>query len=251
MYVAALLLIILLSIFVVRAGAVALTMTGLSPDVAQFQSLSAFTGTGFTTKEAETVVGHPARRNIISLVMLLGNAGLFSALAAVILSFSKAQDDELFTSIIGIAVGLAVLLVLSKVRILNSILNSILQRVFKRVPTLRIRDYEELLRVDRGYSISHVMIEQGTWLQDKTLRELAMISEGILVLSIERATGTTLGTPGPKTRLHADDVLLVYGRDEDLEGLPMRPAGEEGDQIHAMAVEKQRLRRAQESAHDA
>ena len=251
MYVAALLLIVLLSIFVVRAGAVALTMTGLSSDVAFFQALSAFTGTGYTTKEAESVVGHPARRNIISMVMLLGNAGLFSALAAVILSFSDAQDDELFATITGIIVGIFILLLLSRVRFLNNLLERVLQRVFSRFRTLRIRDYEELLRVDKGYSISHVMVEPGTWLEDKTLRDTDMIHEGILVLAVERATGITLGTPGPLTRLHAEDVLLVYGREQDLEGLPFRPAGVEGDEIHRLAVEKQRLSRASESAHDA
>jgi hypothetical protein len=251
MYVAALLLIVLLSIFVVRAGAVALTMTGLSPDVARFQALSAFTGTGFTTQEAETVVGHPARRNIISLVMLLGNAGLFSALAAVILSFSQASDDQLLLRIVGTILGLSLLLLLSNVRFLNRILNSVLQRIFSGFSTLRIRDYEELLRVDKGYAISHVTVEPGTWLQDQTLRDLAMISEGILVLSVERASGVTLGTPGPKTRLHAGDLLLVYGRELDLEGLTVRPAGPAGDEQHRLSVEKQRLRRAQESAHDA
>ncbi|MDF1797725.1 MAG: TrkA C-terminal domain-containing protein [Planctomycetota bacterium] len=251
MYVAALLLIVLLSIFVVRAGAVALAMTGLSPDVARFQALSAFTGTGFTTSEAESLVGHPARRNIISLLMLLGNAGLFSALAAVILSFSQAQDDEVLTSILGIIVGLLVLLGLSNVRLLNVLLNRVLQRLFGRFSTLRIRDYEELLRVDRGYSISHVMVDRGGWLEDRSLRELAMVSEGILVLSIRRSTGTTLDTPGPMTRLFAGDQLLVYGRERDLEALPTRPAGAPGDRIHATAVEQQRLRRAEESAEGA
>lgn len=251
MYVAALLLIVLLSIFVVRAGAVALTMTGLSSDVAHFQALSAFTGTGYTTKEAESVVGHPARRSIISLVMLLGNAGLFSALAAVILSFSDAQDDELLATIAAIIAGIFVLLLLSRVRVLNQLLNAVLQRLFSRFRVLRIRDYEELLRVDKGYAISHVTVEPGTWLEDKSLRELDMVAEGILVLAVERASGVTLGTPGPTTRMHAHDVLLVYGRELDLEGLPFRPAGPEGDDIHRMATEKQRLRRASESATDA
>jgi len=40
-------------------------MTGMEKKKARFQALSAFAGTGFTTKEAESVVNYPARRKII------------------------------------------------------------------------------------------------------------------------------------------------------------------------------------------
>ena len=42
-------LILTVSLVVVRVATVGLTMTGLSKDLAQFQALSAFTGSGFTT----------------------------------------------------------------------------------------------------------------------------------------------------------------------------------------------------------
>lgn len=48
-----LLTIIVLSITVVRIGATALELTGLSRDVAEFQAQSAFSGAGFTTQESE------------------------------------------------------------------------------------------------------------------------------------------------------------------------------------------------------
>ncbi|MGB3863736.1 MAG: hypothetical protein WA915_16785, partial [Candidatus Aminicenantaceae bacterium] len=59
------LLVILISFLFVRAASIALMMTGLEKHKARFQALSAFSGTGFTTKEAEVVVNHPKRRNII------------------------------------------------------------------------------------------------------------------------------------------------------------------------------------------
>ncbi len=43
-----LLAILSLSMLIVRIGAVALTMTGLSRDTASLQALSAFSGAGFT-----------------------------------------------------------------------------------------------------------------------------------------------------------------------------------------------------------
>lgn len=53
------LLVIFLSFLIVRAGAVALMITGMEEKKARFQALSAFSGTGFTTREAESVVNHP------------------------------------------------------------------------------------------------------------------------------------------------------------------------------------------------
>jgi len=71
-----LLVIITVSLIVIRMGAVALSMTGISEDMAVFQAQSAFSGVGFTTKESESVVNHPVRRRIIRLLMLMGNAGI-------------------------------------------------------------------------------------------------------------------------------------------------------------------------------
>lgn len=247
---AALLLIILLSVLVVRAGSVALTMTGLSFDTASFQSLSAFTGVGFTTRESESIVGHAARRRIISTVMLLGNAGLFSALGALIVGATRSGGDGMLGSLLLFIGGCAVLLLLSKVAFLNKLLNRVLQRAFIRLRDLRIHDYEEILHVDKGYAVYHIPVEPSGWLVDQNLRELAMISEGILVLNVDRSGGTVLATPGPNTRLRANDILLCYGREEELVHLAQREKGEVGDEQHRVAVERQRLRRAKESAKD-
>ncbi len=49
-----LIFVMFLSLIVVRIGAEALTLTGLSRQEAKFQARSAWTGTGFTTSEAES-----------------------------------------------------------------------------------------------------------------------------------------------------------------------------------------------------
>lgn len=70
------------SFIVVRIGAVAFQLTGLEWSLAKFQALSCFTGTGFTTKEAELITGNPQRRKIASFLMVLGNAGLVVMIAS-------------------------------------------------------------------------------------------------------------------------------------------------------------------------
>ncbi|MFA5411633.1 MAG: potassium transporter TrkA, partial [Candidatus Omnitrophota bacterium] len=82
-----LLIIILLSIIVVRIGAVALELTGLSPEIASFQAQSAFSGVGFTTLESEAIVTHPLRRRIVRVLILLGSAGITTSMATLVLAF--------------------------------------------------------------------------------------------------------------------------------------------------------------------
>ena len=61
----ALLIIVIVSLLIVRIGTNALVLTGMSLDASRFQAASAFFGVGFTTSEAEMVVGHVVRRKII------------------------------------------------------------------------------------------------------------------------------------------------------------------------------------------
>lgn len=57
-----LLVVVTISIIVTRVATVALSMTGVSRDLARFRARSAFSRVGFTTGEAEKMTNHPARR---------------------------------------------------------------------------------------------------------------------------------------------------------------------------------------------
>ena len=78
------LIVFTLSLVVIRIATVGLTLTGVSKDLAQFQALSAFTGSGFTTKESENIVNHPLRRRIAMHLMLLGHVGIVAVIPFVI-----------------------------------------------------------------------------------------------------------------------------------------------------------------------
>ena len=82
-----------LSLIVTRLATTALTLTGLSAEAARFQARSAFTGTGFTTGEAEKVVNHPVRRRIIMLLMIVRSAGLITIVISLILSFVASPEE--------------------------------------------------------------------------------------------------------------------------------------------------------------
>lgn len=85
----ALLAIVFISLLVVRIGTNALMLTGMSLTASRFQASSAFFGVGFTTSEAEMVVGHEVRRRIILHLIIAGNIGLTSAMATLIVTDRK------------------------------------------------------------------------------------------------------------------------------------------------------------------
>src|ERR687886_2691471 len=92
MAVVTVLVVLLASLLIARVGAVALTLTGMSREASRFQARSAFFGVGFTTAEAEAVVGHPVRRRIIMWLILLGNAGVVTTMGTLLISFAGGRD---------------------------------------------------------------------------------------------------------------------------------------------------------------
>ena len=99
------LLAILFSFLVVRAASVALMMTGLEKNKARFQALSAFSGTGFTTKESESIINHPRRRQIIRYLMITGNAGIVTVIVTATSSMATSRGYQLPINIVILIVG--------------------------------------------------------------------------------------------------------------------------------------------------
>ncbi len=131
--VVSLIVVVTLGLLVTRIATVALTMTGMSLDHARFQARSAFTGTGFTTSEAEAIVSHPARRRIVMTLMLLSGAGAVSVLSTLILSFAGvgSTSSGLQRAIVIVA-ALSALLWLARSRLVDRALRRVIERVLSR-----------------------------------------------------------------------------------------------------------------------
>lgn len=156
----ALLTILGLSLFITRLATVALQMTGLSQDAAKFQARSAFTGTGFTTSEAEYVANHPVRRRIIMLLMILRSAGLLTIVMSLILSFVGTDVEESLGRIarlLWILAGVGVLWALSLSKALESIMEKLIQRALARWTDLEVRDYAQLLNLTGEYGVGKLL----------------------------------------------------------------------------------------------
>ncbi len=221
----ALVVIALVSLLAVRVGATALMMTGLSWDAASFQAYSAFFGVGFTTREAEMVVNHPVRRRIIRDLILAGNIGLTSALAALVVSFLQtSHTSEILLLVAGLSLSLVLLLTLSRIGWLQRFLDHVIQGMLERSGVVRALDYELLLRIRHGYVVSEVEVQAETLLAGRTLREARPWDRGVIILAVRRGDEFLPGLPGPSTRIEAGDVLTAYGQENALQAL-IEPVG--------------------------
>lgn len=210
-----------ISLFTIRVGTVALTMTGLDPDVASFQALSAFSGVGFTTTEAEDILADPARRKVVRYLMLAGGFGIITTISSIVLAFTESRAVT-GVGVIYMAGGVGAIILFSRSRWFNRLLTPIIRRQLSRSTTLELRDYTRLLRIRGGYRVAELIVESDHELSGETLGELVAEREGVLVLGIDRRSGEYIGTPGPEVRIQPGDTVYVYGRTDRLRALAER-----------------------------
>ncbi|MEZ5557045.1 MAG: TrkA C-terminal domain-containing protein [Pseudomonadales bacterium] len=208
---------IVVSILIVRAGAIALVMTGMDYEKAKFQALSAFSGTGFTTREAERVVGNARRRRIISLLMILGNAGIVTVIVATTSSFANARGLEAGVNVIALVLGLGAIIVVARhapfVRRWEAFARERLSRlrIFEDDATL-----DELLHLAEGYGVVRIRLSSDSKLIGQTLVDVNSGLEHSFILGIEHDR-QWVPTPRLTGTLKAGDYLVIYGKLEDLQ----------------------------------
>ncbi len=228
--------VVAISLLILRVGTIALMLTGLSEDLAAFQALSAFTGTGFTTSEAESMMSHPGRRRIVRDLMILGNMGVVSAVSTAILtvgSLASSQQGE--QSLMVLLCGLGLISATSFHPKLRRAISIPIQKSLEALTDLELKDYADLLQVEGGYRVAELRIGADHWACGKTLLQLRLADEGVWILGIRRADGRYLGVPVPTTAVLAEDHLIVYGKAQELADLAHRKQGPEGDAEHRAA----------------
>jgi hypothetical protein len=244
-----LLMVILISIIIVRIGAVALEMTGLSREMATFQAQSAFSGTGFTTSESEYVVSHPVRRRIIRILIFVGNAGIASAMATLVLTFVGQTREEATMRAMWLVIGLFMIYLFARSKMVDRGMRWLIKRALERFTSLKIYDYEQILGLSKGYSIGEFKIKERSWLENKTLRELKLDEEGVIVLAIYRKIGDKeqfIGAPNGDTKIIKGDTLICYGPEDAIKNLSQRLRGKKGDMQHEKAVKEEKIRKEKE-----
>jgi hypothetical protein len=244
-------LIVVFSILITRIASIALMHTGLSKETARFQARSAFTGVGFTTDESEKVVNHPVRRRILQLLMILGNAGIATGVASLIVGFTGIDRDMGTWIRILLLVGAAIILWnLASSRWVDRQFSYLIDKLLNRYSKIDAIDYYSLLRLSGEFRISEVPIAKKHWLCDKKLHNAKLKDEGMIVLGISRKDGNFLGTPDGETYIREDDSLIIYGRASALNKLEKRLKGTRGNQEHKEMMSEQKTVEKKEKSED-
>ena len=148
-----------LSMLVTRIGSVALTLTGMSREVARFQSRSAYSGCGYTTREAEQSVAHPVRRQIIMTLMLVGHLGVATVAGTVVVSvMATSQEQNWGQTIALLCAGLVVLMTIAQSKWIENRMNVGIQWALKKWTKLDTRDYVSLLQLTTDYAVSELNV---------------------------------------------------------------------------------------------
>ena len=233
-----LLLIAAVSLLVTRVATVILTATGLPRHVARFQARSALTNAGFTTSESERVVTHPIRRRVIGTLMLLGSVGLVGAASSAILGLRGASDGSGW-HLLELVGGLMILVVISRSARVDRLMTAAISRVLRDHTDVPNRDLSGLLQLSGDYAVQELAVKDNDWLAGRTLAELGLRHEGVVVLVITRTDGTSVAAADGHTVIRTGDNLVLYGRSERLRELDRRPAGDAGARAHEAAVSEQ------------
>ena len=213
-----LLIVLTLAILLVRAGAVALRLTGIPPEVARFQARSAFTGAGFTTSESEAIVNHPVRRRIVSTLMVVGSIGLVSVVTTVIVSLVGIDaEGGLLKQLLWLGGALVVLWCVALNPKADRIMCAGIARVLERTEGFGARAPLRLLQMPVAHGIVRILAHRESGLAGRPLREFT--SRNVTVLGVAREDGTFVSLPDLSEKMRLADEIFVYGPDDEIDSL--------------------------------
>ena len=192
-------------------------LTGLPAEKARFQVISLLTGTGYSTRESETIVGSRPRRRLARITMLFGyvfNVTIVSAFINVFLSMKVVQvRGHLFSFLLPLG-AVALIFIFMRVPKIHAWgdnqLRHLADRIFDRKET-----FNAVMLVDNistesivQVTLRHIPDEySGLTLAETRLRP----DTGIMVMLVERqgskpvaAQADTVFAPGDKLTVFGD-----------------------------------------------
>jgi hypothetical protein len=202
--------IIAASLIIIRAGSIALELTGMDPEKARFQALSAFTNTGFTTREAEEITNFPIRRRIVTVLIVFGYAETVGVIATFATSLFQ---RTLAYSLIRIAIILVSVYIVYRFAswrgftrpIADAFRRFLVKRYGIQQPSL-----EQMLRFGEGFGVIRAVVQPQSPLIGRPLAELNLKAHQIQLLTIFRKD-EMIAIPSGFDVLLEDDVIVCYG----------------------------------------
>ncbi len=224
--------VVIVSMLVVMIGAIAFELTGLEKSSAQFQALSCFTGTGFTTKESEQITVYPLRRKIAMFLMIIGNAGFVTMIAAFanslnprtfLVKFEPSYLPSFLPPALIILFNLAILgaagYFIYKTSMNHALIKSLGNRIRKYLLKKRYMKpapFEELFITSTGYGVVRIDITHASPLLNKVISQSPLSELGVNVLALERHS-EVIHNPPVDTKIDLNDRIVCFGKMEDMQ----------------------------------
>lgn len=218
-----LLIILGISFFLIRLAAVALRLTGMPEQNARFQAVSALTGTGFTTTEAEMIVNYPIRRKIIAWLMIFGNLGIVSVLSTLMISFVR-TDANMAAILTQLAWMIGVILIFFII-----MLNATVDRFFcgmidfflQKFTFLGGRHHQRLLQLGSELSVGEHQFFAG---ESLSVTDVKAKFDAFTILAIRRKSGETERFTDDIEPINIGDSLILFGVDNAHEAIKSTPS---------------------------
>jgi hypothetical protein len=217
MEVGAILLFAIVWLLVFWLGSIALEATGMERHKARFQALSAITGTGFTTIEAESVVNHPKRRRIVAWLILLGTTGVITFLVGLIVAVRGGVEAPSTLFIIVVISLIALVIVIIRIGIVSRIGDLILRFVSTGPGRNWLID-KEILYQTGSYVVVRIRLDEKVVKTGMKIGDIGLMEEGMTIIAIERKH-TVLSFPGIDEQVQPGDQLLCYGEVAKISGM--------------------------------
>ena len=212
------LLAIMVSFLIVRAASIALMITGLEKKKARFQALSAFTGTGFTTKESESIVNHPRRRQIVRYLMIMGNAGIVTVIVSATSSLATSEGYQLPINVLILIVGVFLIYKIATFKKFTRKWERFIEKRLIKSPAFEEASTEDLLHFLEGYGLIKTFIDEKSRLIGTSLAGGHLREKGVMVLGIERGK-SWIPIPEAHEIIQPGDQIILYGLVSVLRGL--------------------------------
>lgn len=197
----------------VRIASTIMRLTGLPDNVARFQSLSAMTGTGFTTRESELIVNYPIRRRVLMTLMIIGNIGLVSVVSTFVVAFSEIGPER--ASVVQQVFWFTAALAVNFLVIVNPVVDGLLCRflswVLVRTTNLGKRRFVRLLSLEDDMTIAehHLRLRHSIMIGD-------LIPEHI-DLSVIMIRGAETKHPshlGDEMEIEPFETAICFGKED-------------------------------------
>jgi hypothetical protein len=203
-------------------GSIALEATGMERARAHFQALSALTGTGFTTRDAEDIVSHPRRRSIASWLMFFGNAGIV-LFVILLIFYVGAHLASLSLVTVGVLIApIIIILALIWFGVVDK-LGTKLANLFKRSGYFTSElSSRETIHHAGDYSIARLTMGRKAPEVGCKISDISLAKHNITILAIERGE-RTLPFPEAKEIVLAGDHLLCYGKTDVISEASQKP----------------------------